>query len=298
MAITGKPLAATAGAMMFQRGGNAVDAACAMIAATSTMWDTLCWGGETQALVYDPRDAEGHRDQRPRRRADRRDAGVLSRARATHIRPRTARSRPSTPGTPGGLMVMLAEYGTLSLAEVLAPAIELADGYPIEAETADRIERWQGQAEGVAVLEAGHAAAPRRGARSAARGRDLPAARPRRDAAQARRGRARRRSRPASRARTRSWPPTTASTAATSRRSSCAACRNRAGSSRTTTSRTGSRCVEEPVQTTYRGIDVYKLDIWTQGPAMLQALNILENFDLHAHGLQQRELHPHASTRR
>jgi hypothetical protein len=41
MAITGKPLAATAGALMFQRGGNAVDAACAMIAATSTMWDVL-----------------------------------------------------------------------------------------------------------------------------------------------------------------------------------------------------------------------------------------------------------------
>ncbi|MDT5262146.1 MAG: gamma-glutamyltranspeptidase / glutathione hydrolase, partial [Acidobacteriota bacterium] len=44
MAITGKPLAATAGAMIFQKGGNAVDAACAMIAATSTMWDTLSWG--------------------------------------------------------------------------------------------------------------------------------------------------------------------------------------------------------------------------------------------------------------
>src|SRR5256885_6319914 len=54
MAITGKPLAATAGAMMFEKGGNAVDAACAMIAATCTMWDTLSWGGETQALVYDP----------------------------------------------------------------------------------------------------------------------------------------------------------------------------------------------------------------------------------------------------
>ncbi|HET7292257.1 MAG TPA: gamma-glutamyltransferase family protein, partial [Vicinamibacteria bacterium] len=36
VAITGKPLAATAGAMMFQKGGNAVDAACAMLAATST----------------------------------------------------------------------------------------------------------------------------------------------------------------------------------------------------------------------------------------------------------------------
>src|SRR5512134_1291740 len=54
MAITGKPLAATAGAQTFMKGGNAVDAACAMIAATSTMWDVLSWGGETQALVYNP----------------------------------------------------------------------------------------------------------------------------------------------------------------------------------------------------------------------------------------------------
>src|SRR3712207_9032967 len=37
MAITGKPLAATAGALTFQKGGNAVDAACAMIAAAATM---------------------------------------------------------------------------------------------------------------------------------------------------------------------------------------------------------------------------------------------------------------------
>jgi gamma-glutamyltranspeptidase/glutathione hydrolase len=42
--------------------------------------------------------------------------------------------------------------------------------------------------------------------------------------------------------------------------------------------------VEEPLQTSYRGIDVYKLDTWTQGPALLQSLNILENFDLKAQG--------------
>src|SRR6202165_2075246 len=54
MGVTGKPLAATAGSMIFQKGGNAVDAAAAMIAATCTMWDTLSWGGETQALIYDP----------------------------------------------------------------------------------------------------------------------------------------------------------------------------------------------------------------------------------------------------
>jgi gamma-glutamyltranspeptidase/glutathione hydrolase len=37
---------------------------------------------------------------------------------------------------------------------------------------------------------------------------------------------------------------------------------------------------EVPTHTNYRGIDVYKLQEWTQGPAMLQALNILENFNL------------------
>src|SRR5205809_7859364 len=54
MGITGKPLAATAGAIIFQKGGNAVDAAAAMIAADCTMWDTLSGGGETHALIYDP----------------------------------------------------------------------------------------------------------------------------------------------------------------------------------------------------------------------------------------------------
>ena len=54
MAVTGKPLAATAGAMIFSKGGNAVDASCAMLAATCTMWDVLSWGGETQALIFNP----------------------------------------------------------------------------------------------------------------------------------------------------------------------------------------------------------------------------------------------------
>ena len=52
MAVTGKPLGRRrrrAGSSC--KGGNAVDAACAMIAATATMWDVLHWGGETQALV-------------------------------------------------------------------------------------------------------------------------------------------------------------------------------------------------------------------------------------------------------
>jgi Gamma-glutamyltransferase len=46
-----------------------------------------------------------------------------------------------TPGTVGGLCLMLAKYGTMSLKEVLAPAMQLASGYPIEAQTANSMER-------------------------------------------------------------------------------------------------------------------------------------------------------------
>src|SRR5439155_20464585 len=42
--------------------------------------------------------------------------------------------------------------------------------------------------------------------------------------------------------------------------------------------------LEEPVHTNYKGIEVYKLTTWVQGPVMLQALNILESFDLKAMG--------------
>src|ERR1700754_2201355 len=41
---------------------------------------------------------------------------------------------------------------------------------------------------------------------------------------------------------------------------------------------------EEPMHVSYKGYEVYKLQQWTQGPAMLQALNILENFDLKGMG--------------
>ena len=139
MAITGKPLAATAGARMFERGGNAVDAACAMLAATSTMWDVLSWGGETQALIYHPKTGKVIAVN---------GLGVApTGATAEFYKSRGLDGPPEdgplsavTPGTPGALITMLSEFGTLSLAEVLAPAIELADGYAIDAETADDIE--------------------------------------------------------------------------------------------------------------------------------------------------------------
>src|ERR1700719_607694 len=113
LAITGKPLAATAGAMIFQKGGNAVDAACAMIAATCTMWDTLSWGGETQALIYNPHTGKV--------------VGINALGVApTGATPEYFKSKGMayppefgplaavTPGTPGGIITMVAEWGRLS----------------------------------------------------------------------------------------------------------------------------------------------------------------------------------------
>ena len=137
VAVTGKPLAATAGSMIFTQGGNAVDSACAMLAATSTMWDTLGWGGETQALIYNPK------------------TGKVIGINALGVAPTGATPEffreqgmayppefgPLAAVTPGGLMVMLAEYGTMSLGQVLAPAMQMAEGYPIEESQANNIER-------------------------------------------------------------------------------------------------------------------------------------------------------------
>src|SRR5215471_17669123 len=140
MAITGKPLAATAGAMIFQKGGNAVDAAAGMIAAACTMWDTLSWGGETQALIYNPHtgkvigiNALGV--------APTGATAAFYKGKGMNYPPEYGPLAAVTPGTPGGILVMLAEYGKLSLKDVLAPSIEMADGYAIDAETANAIER-------------------------------------------------------------------------------------------------------------------------------------------------------------
>ena len=42
--------------------------------------------------------------------------------------------------------------------------------------------------------------------------------------------------------------------------------------------------IEEPVSVPYRGYTVYKAGFWNQGPALLQTLRILEGFDLRAMG--------------
>ncbi|HEX7034656.1 MAG TPA: gamma-glutamyltransferase family protein [Pseudomonadales bacterium] len=282
VAITGKPLAAEAGAQMFRKGGNAVDAACAMLAATSTMWDVLSWGGETQALIYHP----GQRRVIAINALGVAPSGATPeffREQGLDVPPEYGPLAAVTPGTPGGLLVMLAEYGRLSLAEVLAPAIELADGYPMEAQTADSIERmkheirkWPASRALFLVHEGEPREAPHPG--EIFRQPDLKRTLERLVEAERR-----------------------AIAAGRSRKEAIYAAYERFYRGDIAEAFVaGSRAVgglhtledlanwqvhiEEPVHTRYKGIDVYKLTHWVQGPVMLQALNMAERFDPKAMG--------------
>jgi gamma-glutamyltranspeptidase/glutathione hydrolase len=282
MAITGKPLAATAGAMMYERGGNAIDAACAMIAATSTLWDTLSWGGETQALIFDPR-AQKVIAINGLGVAPTGATVEFYKSRGYKYPPEYGPLAAVTPGTPGGMLVMLAEYGKLSLADVLAPSIELADGYPIEQELVDTIEHqkaWLKQWPYSKAVMLPHLGASHEGpvAGEMFRQKDL-AATLRQLVEAEKKARAAGKSRKA------------AIYAAYDRfykgdigAEFVRGAREQGGLVTREDLAKWQVHIEEPLHTNYHGIEVYKLNVWVQGPVMLQTLNILENLDLKSMG--------------
>lgn len=282
MAITGKPLAATAGAITFQKGGNAVDAACAMIAATSTMWDVLSWGGETQALIYNP------------------NTGKVIAINALGVAPTGATPEyfknknleyipefgplaATTPGTPGGIMVMLAEYGTMSLKEVLAPAMELAAGYPIEAQTAnaieknkDKIKEWP-YSKAVFLPHLGKEREAPEAGEIFVQKELLATLTKLVEAEQQALKKGKKRKEAIYAAYDRFYKGDIAQEIARGTQ-------EQGGLITEKDLANWEVKIEEPMTVNYRGIDVYKLSQWTQGPALLQSLNMLENFDLKAMG--------------
>lgn len=282
IAITGKPLAATAGAVTFQKGGNAVDAACAMLAATCTMWDVLSWGGETQALIYHPQlkkvlaiNALGV--------APTGATPEFFKEKGMNFPPQYGPLAATTPGTPGGLLTMLAEYGTLSLKEVLTPAMELAAGYPIEAQTADAMERdkkrikeWPYSKQVFLPHEGKDREAPKPG--EIFKQTDLLTTLQKLvDAEQQalKKGKSRKEAIYAAYDRFYSGDIAKEFVRGSQEQGGLITLNDLA---------TWKVKIEEPLAVSYKGIDVYKLQQWTQGPALLQALNILENFDLKSMG--------------
>ena len=282
LAITGKPLSATAGALIFAKGGNAVDAAAAMLAAGCTMWDTLSCGGETQALIYNPKtkkvigiNALGA--------APTGATADFYHSKGYKYPPEYGPLAAVTPGTPGGLMVMLAEYGTMSLADVLAPAIQMADGYPIEAQLVGTIERnknWITQwkySPSIMLTHQGQAKeAPEPGELFVQR--DLAATwRKLVDAERTALKQGKTRKQAIYAAYDRFYKGDIA-------REMVRGIKEDGGLITLADLANWKVRIEEPVSTTYKGITVYKLSFWQQGPAMLQALNILENADLKSMG--------------
>jgi gamma-glutamyltranspeptidase / glutathione hydrolase len=280
LAITGKPLAATAGATIFNQGGNAIDAACAMLAATCTMFDVLSWGGETQALIYNPKtkkviaiNALGV--------APTGATPQFFKSKGYAFPPEYGPLAAITPGTPGGLCHMLANYGTFSFAKVVAPAMELAKGYPIEAQTANSFERSKAQlkewpySKKIFLPHLGQTReAPEAGEIFVQQDlyntlQKMVAA----EAAALKKGQTRKQAIMAA-----YNEFYTGSIAKEIVRGN-----NEQGGLFTQQDLANWKVIEEePATTNYKGIDVYKLQQWTQGPAMLQALNILENVDVKA----------------
>lgn len=282
MAITGKPLAATAGSITFQKGGNAVDAACAMLAATCTMWDVLSWGGETQALIYHPK---------TKKVIGINALGVApSGATAAHFKgqgldfpPEFGPQAALTPGTPAGLCHMLAEYGTLSLKEVLAPAMQLAAGYPIEAQTANSIERGKARIKEWPYSKAVFLTHPGETREAPEAGeifvqKDLLATLEKMvEAEQQALKQKKSRKEAIYAAADRFYKGDIA-------KEFVRGCQEQGGLITQQDMAAYKIHVEEPLHTNYKGIEVYKLSQWTQGPMMLQCLNILENFNLKGMG--------------
>ena len=282
LAITGKPLSASAGAQIFAKGGNAVDAAAAMLAAGCTMWDTLGCGGETQALIYNPNtkkvigiNALGM--------APTGATAAYYRGKGYKYPPEYGPLAAVTPGTVGGLLTMLAEYGKLSLKDVVAPAIQMADGYPIEAQllrSIERDKRWIKQWKYSPAVFLPHLGEERETADPgevfvqkdlAATWRKLVEA----EQQALKSGKTRKQAIYA--AYDRFYKGDIA-------REIVRGVREDGGLFTMEDLANWKVRVEEPVKTTYKGIEVYKLPFWQQGPALLQALNILENTDVKAMG--------------
>jgi gamma-glutamyltranspeptidase/glutathione hydrolase len=278
VAITGKPLGATAGAKIFERGGNAVDAACAMLAAVCTMYDVLSWGGETQALVYNPHtkkvigiNALGV--------APTGATPEFFREKGMEYPPAYGPLAAVTPGTPGGLMTMLAEFGSMSLKQVLEPAMEMAKGYPVERDfvsrvekNKDRIKKWPYSKQVLLPHLGQEHEAPEVGEMFQqqdllntleklvkAEEQALEEGMDRKQAIYAAYGRF--------------YKGDIAE-------EFVRGCQEQGGLITKKDLADWKVYLEEPVMTAYKDIKVYKLTCWVQGPVMLQMLNILENIDL------------------
>lgn len=273
-----------AGFRMLTQGGNAVDAGVAtVLAAAVTEQNRFGLGGEIPLLVklagkpvvavsgigtapanatvefYQTRKPEPWEEQNPSSAIP--AVGILA---------------APVPGVFDGLILALSRYGTMSFAQVAAPAIEYAGGFPIAEEfaffiRADQrfLELWP--ASSAFFLPGGVASERGTVFREPTLGKTLRALV------------AVEKKTPGSRAvklravRDYFYKGALA-------RQMTAFCEHNGGLIRYRDLAGFHAEIDTPRSTTYRGYEVFKPGFWTQGPVMLEALNILEGYDLRSMG--------------
>jgi gamma-glutamyltranspeptidase/glutathione hydrolase len=288
----GHPLVAEAGLRILEKGGNAVDAGVATLFAASVVeMASFGAGGECPILIKmkdGPVVAINGDGIAPElatvefyehlRRDDPRlvSLGTIGNARGGII-PSFGPLSAIVPSAMDAILLALEKYGTMRLSEVIQPAIELAQGCPLDDHLAAAIartqpvwEKWPTTAR--VYMSRGHLAKAGELFVQAdlARTFESLAEVERQNAGQGRMA-------ALEAVRDHFYRGPVAQRISDFCKQ--AGCLLRQGDFAAYHAR-----VEEPLKTTYRGIEVYKVGYWSQAPVFLQNLNLLEGFDLKAMG--------------
>jgi gamma-glutamyltranspeptidase/glutathione hydrolase len=283
----GHPLVAEAGLRILEKGGNAVDAGVATLFAASVVeMMSFGAGGECPILIklkegpvvaingdgIAPELAtveyyESLKPDDPRRRA-----GTGTAAPAGII-PSFGPLSAIVPSAMDAILLALERYGTMSFGEVIQPAIELAQGFPVDA----RLERALAGARPLAEKWPSTAKLYYPGGRSPRAGEifvEADLARTFQSLAEAERQNASK-GRQAAIEAVRDYFYRGPIARRVSDFCKQAGCLLREGDFATYHAK-----VEPPLSTQYRGVDVYKVSFWSQSPVFLENLNLLEGFEL------------------
>jgi gamma-glutamyltranspeptidase/glutathione hydrolase len=275
----GRHFAVEAGMRMFREGGNAFDAGVAAVLAASVSEIQLFgFGGEAPVVLY---------DARSRRVLVVNGQGVAP----AEAKPEVWAGQPyidfhgpraaTVPAVLDSVTIVLTQFGTKRLSEVLAPAIELADGFPMYGILHDALVRERKNCERYPSTMAVYypkGRVPEIGEifRQPDLARTLRAIASAEEAA-FKRSKDRAKAMEAGRA---------VFYQGDVARRLVNATREGGGLLSAEDLATFRGRVEPPAKATYRGYDVYKAGFWTQGPVMLETLNLLSGFDLRAMGFQ------------
>ena len=147
MAATSQPLATTAALRIMDRGGNAIDAAVAAAAVLNVTEPYMTgMGGDMFAILWSAEEGRLVGLDASGKSGSKTDRDALIAEGAERVPGSGARSV-TVPGALSGWAALVEEYGKLTLAEVLAPAIEIAEqGFPVTPIIA---QDWAGTVEGL-----------------------------------------------------------------------------------------------------------------------------------------------------